>query len=170
MDMIFIVETGVACYRYSPNLRARAILLEDKRLHKELCTPEEWERLEEESYEQYPYNWEIGILHEWLEKEPEKTLVIMDFDIGAAENMLPVYQKEAAKRGDRVAVFHFCHNDESMQDLWYAQTTVEELIEDKVSWLACLTKYPFIKSVEIPYNFTITQKYLEDLFSEYFAG
>ncbi|MDR0599872.1 MAG: hypothetical protein LBG84_07325 [Treponema sp.] len=174
MDMVFILEHSVCCYRYSPNLRARTHFVNDRRLRPDKWSEEETENYGKEIPEDDEYIGYTGFYvrafeeHVLKAKELGKTLMVIDFSfaVGVAIDELI---KEAEKQGERWVVLSFFHSDESMQDLQYA-SPVEELIEDKLYWLEEMLVYPFIKTHEIDYNKTLHVDYLQELFQRHVPG
>ena len=181
MDLIYIVTTDVCCYRYDHELAARTQFINDKRL----CW--KWSRSERRHYERSQdifafskkesetgrrppdYEWWEEVLEKNRAREPEKTLI----EIPA--NAITLYllwkwrrQNIFEDRGERVLVLSFFHNDEDTENLTYGGIQPGQLVQSKISWLRLfMEEHPYIKTVEIPYDFTLTEEYLRGLFDQY---
>ena len=107
-----------------------------------------------------------AVFEEIRGREPEKTLVEMR-ENGIASIIGDFIRKDYyKKRGDRLLCLSFFHNDEDTANLMW-QCTPEELLEDKAEWIRWFMNYPFIKLVEIPHDFTLTEDYMRGLFEEH---
>lgn len=181
MDMIYLLTTDVCCYRYDHDLRARTQFIEDRRLYQSsLWTEEEAARYKAESalYEE-EMDWLHAVFNEWRAKEPHKTLV--ELDCGAAEVLkerITGYKTaemmnnsihgELMKPETRALVISFFHNDQETAGRYFDASSPEDRLERKMKWLEYFMPYSkWIKTVEIPYDFTLTEEYLRDLFKEY---
>jgi hypothetical protein len=181
MDLIFILTTDACCYRYDPGLRARTRFIDDRRLQWDCWTRSERRHyyMAEDIFKARCYSgkikrplnfpWYEEIFDQNIAKEPEKTLIEMKYT-GVVkfifeERIKHDYYK---KRGDRVLVLSFFHSDEDTKELMYGNCTPEDLVEDKINWLKIFMEVaPFIKTVEIPYDFTLTEEYMRGLFEQY---
>jgi hypothetical protein len=200
MDYIFILETGSSCYRYDSELRARTLFINDRRLtfdpyHNEGETPEQeaedalWDAQIAEQYGNSSKTepWRGDILAEYLRQEPLKTLIVMDYNAGVGwlfrcllKNVTvvgPGHYEEIHDRmktpipgpDDRWLVLSFFHNDEDTRSMIFSGDP-QETVDSKIQWLTGMLEFPFIKTVEIPYDFDLTEDYLRDLFEQYVLG
>jgi len=180
MDLIYVFNTSVCCYRYDPRLRARTQFIKDRRLY-----PDCWTRSERKHYFEarqafekrcndlkLPFwdrpDWYEEVFDEIRAREPDKTLVEMRrSDVIARVIDERIQQDYYKKRGDRLLCLSFFHNDEDTMNLMWS-CEGEELLEDKAAWIeSYFIGYPYIKLVEIPCNFTLTEEYMRGLFEEY---
>jgi len=174
--MIFILETPVCCYRYDSELRARGIFLNDKnvddrRLNGDWLWSEEekarWEAEIEARADKDEWEWRIGILEEYLAREPRKTLVVMEYDAAALWTFIYFARLRGfPDPGDRWLFLSFFHSDDDTVKMITGWTD-EQILEEKFSWMSGMMNYPFVKQVEIPINETITEEFLRDLFEQH---
>jgi hypothetical protein len=173
---MYLLTHSVICYRYEPWLRDRLQIIDDWRLRPGHWTDEEQERYEAEEEENDrqggrkwndPDYWEAA-LNRNRALEPEKSLVEIDFDY--------ILRDAIGKRfmygwniepGERMCAICFFHNDDDTANHIFDANTPERRLELKAFYLECCLNAPFIKTMEIPYDFTLTEEYLQDLFMEY---
>ncbi|MDR3325371.1 MAG: hypothetical protein LBS82_05235 [Spirochaetaceae bacterium] len=199
MDYIFILETGSSRYRYNRKLKARTLFINDRRLglypfHNEGETPEQeaedalWDaQMNAEPYKGDEWARQGDLLAEYLRQEPIKTLVVMDYCTGLGwlfrhllKNATNVRQDDCQEihdkmetpipcLNDRWLILSFFHNDEDTCSM-IACCSPEKLIASKIQYLTEMLEFPFIRTVEIPYDFDLTEECLRDLFEQYVLG
>ena len=172
MDTIYILTHSVICYRYELWLKPRVQVIDDWRLRTMRWTGEEQEQYEKETddfinYADGPEWWET-VLDRNREREPEKSLVEIDYD----SILGYIFDKRLRngyyqRRGERICVLTFFHNDDDTANRLFDGNTPERRLFLKQYYLECVINHPFIKTVEIPYDFTLTEDYLADLFEEH---
>ncbi|MDR2519385.1 MAG: hypothetical protein LBD13_08265 [Spirochaetaceae bacterium] len=183
MDMIYLFTTDVCCYRYGHDLRARTQFLSDRRLdYRERWTDEEKARFDAEAAaygEQV--DWFHKVFNECRDREPDKTLVEMDYtmsiDAVLSERIRgyypadiegnPILEKKIQPE-TRALVLSFFHSDKETAERYFDASTPEERLARKADWLTCFLRVDYLKTVEIPYDFTLTEEYLRDLFKSNF--
>jgi len=179
VDTIFILETPVCCYHYDSELKARGIFLNDKKINDRrlngdwLWSEEEkalWEAEIEASPGEGEWTWRGKILEEYLEREPRKTLVVMEYDAMSAWLFIELARGGGGpprpRPDERWLFLSFFHSDEDTVKMLTGWTN-ERMLEEKFSWMHGMMNFPFIKRVEIPIDKTLTEEYLRDLFQEY---
>jgi len=174
MDLIYVFTSTVCCYRYDPELRARTQFIKDRRIYPSYWTRSERRHYKEErirnvqnyNYHLYHNPWMSAVFEEIRAREPEKTLVEMR-ENGIASIIGDFIRTDYyGKRGDRLLCLSFFHNDEDTANLMW-QCTPEQLLEEKAAWISWFLNYSFIKLVEIPHDFTLTEDYMRGLFEEH---
>jgi len=180
MDIVYILATDVCCYRYDPALRARTQFFNDSRICHTRRSPAERrhyfaeedrfriERWKSSDKKMNNYCWYLYIHDLNRAKEPHKTLIEMPTNCYTMFILEKSIKEGFFKlRGERPLVLSFFHNDEDTGNLMYG-CPPEQLLEDKASWISMFIKqYPFVKIVEIPYDFTLTEDYMVGLFEQY---
>jgi hypothetical protein len=181
MDLIFILTTSMACYNYDPELRARTQFITDRRLMRG-----RWTRSEGDHYRKAisdcwnnaasvdirkrlseSHGWHNMVFDENRAREPEKTLIEMEYG-SVTVGLLQERIEKGYFRGDRPLFLSFFHNDEDTGELMYGNCTPEDLVKSKIDWIEDIMKAAhFIKIVEIPYDFTLTEEYMRGLFEHY---
>ena len=181
MDLVYILTTDVCCYQYDYELAARTQFMYDRRF-----APGRWTRSERRHYERAQdifdsrkredktgrllhYEWWEEVFDQNRAREPGKTLVEIPAT-GITLHLLWKWTEEGSfkKRGERVLALSFFHNDEDTESMMYGGVQPGDLVQSKISWLETFMKqYPFIRTVEIPYDFTLTEEYLRGLFDQY---
>jgi hypothetical protein len=191
------METTVCCYRYEWELKSRTNFITDKRLdiinwkdddekqyyqeeleYLKAHDPAQYARLKQDEEERIAagkeidcktsVEWHKHIFDEHLAREPDKTLVVLEFNVITAEIMKKRIA-EAASRGDRCLVLSFFHNDEETPQMMTSWTP-ERILKEKISWLRGISNSPFVHTVEIPLGMTLTEDYLRGLFERYIMG
>jgi hypothetical protein len=177
MDLVYIVTTDVCCYRYDPALRARTQIIEDRRICCTRWTPRERKAYyaAEDKYNLHHVNticdyWK-SVFIENRAREPDKTLIEMPvnrFTMTILWNLMRnVYNRE---HNDRALVFSFFHSDDETAG-FSDGSPPELLLQNKGSWLEMFMKdYAFVRTVEIPYDFTLTEEYMRGLFEEHIGS
>jgi hypothetical protein len=181
MDQIFILTTDVCCYQYDPELRACTQFINDRRLRWNCWTRSERRHYyaKEDLFNARVFSGEIDrpLNYPWYEEvfdqiraqELDKTLIEMPYN-GVTTDILERRIKRGyfKERGDRILAVSFFHSDEDTEGLLYGNCNPEDLVESKISWIyAIIQNKPFIKTVEIPYDFTLTKEYMLGLFEQY---
>ena len=176
MDLIYIFTTPVCCYQYDPELRARTQFITDRRLHRCLWTRSET-RHYNEMRERYSKSinylarmpqWYEAVFEEVRAREPDKTLVEVYAEGVVPCGVVDIQMKRGyyEQRGDRLLCVSFFHSDDETLEL-YTSSSPEEILEAKASWIESIMRHPYAKLVEIPFDFTLTEEYMQGLFEQY---
>jgi hypothetical protein len=173
MDTMYLLTHSVICYQYDSWLKPRVQTIDEWRLR-----VGHWTETEEALYDQETENhvhkygepdyWESALDNNRA-LEPEKTLVEIDYDSVLARHVLGkrLYEGWYRSRGERICAITFFHNDNDTANMLFDGNTPQRRLELKEHYLACCLNAPFVKTVEIPYDFILTKEYLRDLFMEY---
>ena len=173
---MYLLTHSVICYSYDPWLKNRLQTIDEWRLR-----PGHWTEEEQALYEAEedandlrgrkwgdPSYWEAA-LNRNRALETEKSLVEIDFDVVAVRDAIGQRFQHGRnlERGDRVCAVCFFHNDDDTADKLFDGNTPERRLELKQFYIECCLNVPYVKTVEIPYDFTLTEDYLRDLFMEH---